>query len=210
MGPITHTAKVPRGIGSYRDLATFQVAKLLNHEVILGMSWLKQHHPQINWSQGKITFKSELCTTWCLKESPAVYSISEDEAGEENFQVEFGAVRGKKDQRVKVKKLDPQAKIPTRGSGQRAGHDLYANEDKTIAAGGQGVVTTRISITPPKGIYSRIAPRSGMGVKHQIAVNACVIDSDYTGEIKVVLANRAIKIIKARKETKSHNSSWKK
>jgi len=45
MGPITHTAKVPMDIGSHRELATFQVAKLPNHEVILGMPWLKQHSP---------------------------------------------------------------------------------------------------------------------------------------------------------------------
>ena len=105
------------------------------------------------------------------------------------MKVEFSVAQSKKDQRVKVKKLDPQAKIPTRGSAQAAGHDLYANESKTIPAQGQEVVKTGISITPPRGTYGRIAPRSGMAVKHQIAVHAGVIDSDYTGEIKVVLVN---------------------
>jgi len=47
MGPITHTVKVPMDIGSHRELANFQVAKLPNHEVILGMPWLKQHSPRI-------------------------------------------------------------------------------------------------------------------------------------------------------------------
>jgi len=69
MGPITHTAKVHMDIGSHRELATFQVAKLPNHEVVLRMPWLKQHSPPINWGQGKITFESERCTTWWLKES---------------------------------------------------------------------------------------------------------------------------------------------
>jgi len=153
------------------------------------MPWLKQHSPRIDWGQGKISFESERCTTWCLKESPTVYAIPEDEAGEENLKVEFGVAQSKKDQRVKVKKLDPQAKIPTRGSAYAAGHDLYANESKTIPARGQEVVRTGISITPPLGTYGRIVPRSGMAVKHQIAVNAGVIDSDYTGEIQVVLRN---------------------
>jgi len=189
MGPITHIAKVPMDIGSHRELATFQVAKLPNHEVILGMPWLKQHSPRIDWGQGKITFESERCTTWCLKESPTVYAIPEDEAREANLKVEFGIAQSKKDQRVKVKKPDPQARIPTRGSAQAAGHDLYANERNTIPARGQEVLRTGISITPPRGTYGRIAPRSGMAVKHQVAVNAGVIDSDYTGEIKVVLAN---------------------
>jgi len=189
MGPITHTAKVPMDIGSHRELATFQVAKLPNHEVILGMLWLKQHSPQIDWGQGKITFESERCTTWCLKESQTLYAILEDEAREENLKVEFGATQSKKDLRRQARLLDPQAKLRTRGSAKAAGQDLYTNEERTIPARGQEVVTTGIAITPPQGIYGRIAPRSGMTVKHQIAVNAGVIDSDYTSEIKVVLAN---------------------
>jgi len=84
------------------------------------------------------------------------------------LKVEFGVAQSKKDQRIKVKKIDPQAKIPTRGSAQAAEHDLYANESKKIPARGQEVVRTGISlaITPPRGTYSRIAPRSGMAVKH--------------------------------------------
>jgi len=105
------------------------------------------------------------------------------------LKVEFGASQSKKDQRIQVRLLDTQAKLPTRGSAKAAGHDLYANEERTIPARGQEVVTTGIAITPLQGTYGRIAPRSGMAVKHQIAVNAGVIDSDYTGEIKVVLAN---------------------
>jgi len=189
MGPITHTAKVPMDICSLRELATFQVAKLPNHEVILGMPWLKQHSSRIDWGQGKITFESEWCTTWCLKESPTVYAIREDEAREENLKAEFGATQSKKDKRIQVKLLDPQAKLPTRGLAKAAGHDLYTNEERTIPARGQEVVTTGIAITPPEGTCGRIAPLSSLAVKHQIAVNAGVIDSDYTGEIKVVLAN---------------------
>jgi len=97
--------------------------------------------------------------------------------------------RSKKDQRIQLRLLDPQARLLTRGLAKAAGHDLYANEERTIPARGQDVVPTGISITPPKGTYGRIAPLSGMAVKHQIAVNARVIDSDYTGQIKVVLAN---------------------
>ena len=90
---------------------------------------------------------------------------------------------------IRVKLLDPQARLQTRGSAKAAGHHLYANEDKTITAQGQEVVATRIAITRPKGTYGRIAPRSGMAVKRLISVNAGVIDSDYTGEIKVGLAH---------------------
>jgi len=150
MGPIIHTAKVPMDIGSHRELATFKVAKLPHHVVILGMPWLKQHSPRIDWGQGKITFESERCTTWCLKESPTVYAIPEDEVQEENWKVMFGVTQSKKDQRIQVRLLDPQEKLPTRGSANAAGQDLYANEEKTIPAHGQEVVTTGISITPPQ------------------------------------------------------------
>jgi len=120
MGPITHTAKVPMDIGSHRELATFQVAKLPNHEVILGMPWFKQHSPRIDWGQRKITFESERCPTWCLKESPTVYAIPEDEAREENLKVEFCTTQSKKDQRIQVRLLDPQAKTDSRiGKGGR-------------------------------------------------------------------------------------------
>jgi dUTP pyrophosphatase len=199
MGPVTHTAKVPMTIGSHRELAFFQVAKLPNHEVILGMPWLKNHSPRIDWEQGKITFESDRCTTWCLNESPTVYAIPEEEAREENLKVEFGATRDNNDQRIKVKKLTPEARIPTRESTKAAGHDLYANEDKEILPGKQEVVGTGISITPPDGTYGRIAPRSGMAVKHQIAVNAGVIDADYTGEIKVVLVNQGLEPYQVKK-----------
>jgi len=67
IGPITHTAKVPMDIGSHREKATFQVARLPNYEVILRMPWLKQPSHRINWGQGKIPFKSDPCPPWCLK-----------------------------------------------------------------------------------------------------------------------------------------------
>ena len=48
MGPITHIAKVPMTIGNNQELDTLQVANLQNHEVILGMPWLKEHNPKID------------------------------------------------------------------------------------------------------------------------------------------------------------------
>ena len=49
MGPITHLAEVPMEIGGHKELATLQVANLENHEIILGMPWLKGHNPRIDW-----------------------------------------------------------------------------------------------------------------------------------------------------------------
>jgi len=76
-----------------------------------------------------------------------------------------------------------------KGTATAAGHDLYANEGTDIPARGQAVVGTGITIGLPHNTYGRIAPRSSLAVKHRLMTNAGVIDSDYRGEVKVVLAN---------------------
>ena len=52
------------------------------------------------------------------------------------------------------------------------------------------MVATGIAIGLPHNTYGRIAPRSGLAVKHRLTTNAGVIDADYTGEVKVVLVNQ--------------------
>jgi len=93
MGPVTHMTKVPMDISSHRELATFQVANLQNHEVILGMPWLSEHNPTIDWSDKRITFNSERCTTWCLKGSPFAYAVPEEKALEENLITRFSQIQ---------------------------------------------------------------------------------------------------------------------
>jgi dUTP pyrophosphatase len=83
----------------------------------------------------------------------------------------------------------PLAKLPTRGSAQAAGYDLYACEDTVIPKGGRKVVQTGISIALPEGHYGRVAPRSGLAVKYGIDTGAGVVDSDYRGLLGVVLFN---------------------
>jgi len=84
--------------------------------------------------------------------------------------------------------LSPGATMPTRGSEGAAGYDLYALEDTTINCFQFKPVSTGVSIEIPAGHYGRVAPRSGLSVKHGVMVGAGVIDSDYRGEIKVALA----------------------
>ena len=59
MGSITHLAEVPMEIEGHKELALLQVANLQNHEIILGMPWLKGNNPKIDWEEQKITFDSE-------------------------------------------------------------------------------------------------------------------------------------------------------
>jgi dUTP pyrophosphatase len=89
-----------------------------------------------------------------------------------------------------VKKLTYDAIVPTRGSDGAVGYDLYSSEDAVVPCqAGRALVGTGITVVLPQGVYGRVAPRSGLAVKHCINVGAGVIDPDYTGEIKVVLFN---------------------
>ena len=88
-----------------------------------------------------------------------------------------------------VKRLHENAVLPTRGSREAAGLDLYALQDTNIMPFSNNLVSTGISVMIPYGYYGRIAPRSGVSVKTGLLVNAGVIDSDYRGEIKILFQN---------------------
>jgi dUTP pyrophosphatase len=90
---------------------------------------------------------------------------------------------------IQIKKLSDKAKIPTQGSKYAAGYDLYAAEEVLVNTMGRKLVKTNISISIPEGYYGRIAPRSGLAYKNGIDVLAGVIDSDYRGDIGVILLN---------------------
>lgn len=88
-----------------------------------------------------------------------------------------------------VQKLRDDATLPTRGSAEAAGLDLYAVGDHELRVNERKVIPTGIAIATPRGTYVRIAPRSGLALKHGIDVLAGVVDSDYRGQIGVVLIN---------------------
>ena len=99
---------------------------------------------------------------------------------------------------LKVKKLNTNAQLPTRGTPQSVGYDLYASEDVTIKSKDRGMVSTGLAIKVPTGTYGRVAPRSGLAVKSGVNVGAGVIDPDYTGEVKVVLFNHGADKLKVK------------
>jgi dUTP pyrophosphatase len=91
--------------------------------------------------------------------------------------------------RLEFMKRHPSARLPTRGSQFSAGLDLYSNQDVTIASHERAVVSTGLSVAIPHGYYGRVAPRSGLAVKHGLDVLAGVIDCDYRGELLCALIN---------------------
>ena len=91
--------------------------------------------------------------------------------------------------RLHFKRLHPEARLPARGSADAAGLDLCAVERLTIEPGGRAAVRTGLAVAIPRGFYGRVAPRSGLAVRHGLDVLAGVIDSDYRGEILCALVN---------------------
>lgn len=92
---------------------------------------------------------------------------------------------------LKVRRLDPRAQLPTRAYLGDAGLDLYALEDAALDPGERASVRTGIAVEIPEGEAGLVLPRSGLAVRHGIAlVNAPgLIDSGYRGEIVVLLLN---------------------
>lgn len=94
---------------------------------------------------------------------------------------------------IKVKKLRENAILPTYGSAEAAGADLYAclDGDITIAPGESAFVPTGLSMEIPQSCAGLIYARSGLACKRGLAPanKVGVIDSDYRGEFMVVLHN---------------------
>lgn len=95
---------------------------------------------------------------------------------------------------VNIKKVDESAKVPTRGSDDAAGYDLYAHldVDEVLIQPGETIkIGTGICAKIPRGWFGALFARSGLASKKGLRPANCtgVIDSDYTGEIIVAMHN---------------------
>ena len=94
---------------------------------------------------------------------------------------------------IKVKKLSNKAIIPAYQTKEAAGFDLHSIEDVVIKPGERKLISTGLAFEIPYGYEIQIRPRSGLAYKHGITVlnTPGTIDSDYRGEIKVLLINHS-------------------
>lgn len=95
---------------------------------------------------------------------------------------------------VRIRKLTPEAKIPTYGSEFSAGADLYSAEECFVIAPGETrLVHTGLSFEIPEGFGGFIYARSGLATKKGLAPanKVGVIDADYRGEVMVSLHNHS-------------------
>ena len=81
--------------------------------------------------------------------------------------------------------------LPVYASEHAAGLDVVAAEDLTLSPGARHAVATGFAIAIPHGYEVQVRPRSGLALKHGITClnSPGTIDSDYRGEVKVILAN---------------------
>jgi dUTP pyrophosphatase len=90
---------------------------------------------------------------------------------------------------VKIKLLNPDAKIPVKGSTEAAGWDIHCTENLVIHSGTQEKVSTKLAIELPQGYHAQLHIRSSLSAKYQARVEAGIIDSDYRGEIFIIMSN---------------------
>jgi len=92
---------------------------------------------------------------------------------------------------LRVRRLDDRAVLPRRAYRGDAGLDLHALEGLTLAPGERAAVRTGIAVEIPDGQAGLVLPRSGLALRHGIAlVNAPgLIDAGYRGEVRVLLIN---------------------
>tara|TARA_B100000609_G_C16911706_1_gene279768 strand:+ start:115 stop:564 length:450 start_codon:yes stop_codon:yes gene_type:complete len=88
---------------------------------------------------------------------------------------------------VEFAKLSPDAIIPTQGTPQAAGWDLYALEETTVRRNVSSMIRTGLAVAIPEGWEGQIRCRSSLGKKGMIMPNGIgTIDSDYRGELMVL------------------------
>jgi len=100
--------------------------------------------------------------------------------------------------KVLIKKLNPSVQLPTYKTSGASGMDLMACIEKPInlEPGKSCLVSTGLSVAFPKEYEIQIRPRSGLAAKNNISVlnTPGTIDSDYRGELKIILFNHGNKI----------------
>ncbi len=91
--------------------------------------------------------------------------------------------------RMKVKKLQPDAKLPAYAIDGDAGMDIFSIEDCTIKPGERKTLHTGISYELEPGFVSLIWDKSGLASKHGLTTLGGVIEHNYRGELMIILLN---------------------
>ncbi len=103
---------------------------------------------------------------------------------------------------VKVKKLNPEAKLPEYAHPGDAGMDLFAVTDLTLAPQERRAIPTGIAIQIPEGYVGLVWDKSGRAIKEGLSTMAGVVDAGYRGEVQVIVVNLGGEPIRIEKHQK--------
>ena len=106
-----------------------------------------------------------------------------------NLAYEVHDIRRARAKGLQIKLLSDKARLPVKSTNGAAGYDLSSAHNNVIPAGTRKLIQTDLAMTVPPGTYGRIAPRSGLALKHSLDIGAGVIDEDYTGPVGVLMVN---------------------
>tara|TARA_Y200000002_G_scaffold164046_1_gene135399 strand:+ start:231 stop:662 length:432 start_codon:yes stop_codon:yes gene_type:complete len=103
--------------------------------------------------------------------------------------------------KILIKRLSKEIPLPKYETNGSSGMDLAANIETIIEPGDTSIIPTGLAVSIPKGFEVQVRPRSGLAAKQKLTVlnTPGTIDSDYRGEIKVILVNHGNKNFKIEK-----------
>ena len=103
--------------------------------------------------------------------------------------------------KILIKRLSKEIPLPKYETNGSSGMDLAANIKTIIEPGDTSIIPTGLAVSIPKGFEVQVRPRSGLAAKQKLTVlnTPGTIDSDYRGEIKVILVNHGNKNFKIEK-----------
>jgi dUTP pyrophosphatase len=103
---------------------------------------------------------------------------------------------------IKIKKLNPNAVIPSYAKHGDAGMDVHATEEVVLKPGEIKLVSTGLAFEIPYGTELQIRPRSGLALKKGVSIvnSPGTLDYGYRGELKIILINHGKENFEVKKE----------
>lgn len=101
--------------------------------------------------------------------------------------------------KIKAKKLYPDAQLPKMMRNGDAAMDFYSYKDYEIKSGERVIVETGIAIAIPRGYWGNVRDRGGLPAKHGIHTMGGVFDSNYRGEVQIIMINLGAEIYNIKK-----------
>ena len=100
-----------------------------------------------------------------------------------------GQITLREDLKCRVKKLNSKAKIPVRAHSTDAGIDFFSTINDVIPPGGRRSIPTGIACAVPEGWALILKDKSGLAKNNGVHIMAGVVDSEYRGEIEIIVLN---------------------